>query len=269
MSDLDPDTMLEGTGLSGHNLCVGGEYPVDAYYLTKLVLETQNPKTVIFELSPGYFTTEKEKGNNYLLFYHEFPASITKAEYYVDTMLDCDFRSPLFAFHEYSLSYELSKIKDTVYQKTTGNYDVSYLKGSAQEYHENGFIEKYPVAIEDFPSYSPTLFSSDEVKETNMEYLSKLIELCKDEGIEFIVTTMPLSSTMLKAEADSYNEAWDYFTEYFDEQGVTYYNFNREYYKSFTHDLADYVDYDGHMNGDTARAFSKVFGEVVFGEENE
>ena len=33
---------------------------------------------------------------------------------------------------------------------------MSYLKGQAQEYHENGFIEKYPVAVENFPSYSPT-----------------------------------------------------------------------------------------------------------------
>ena len=39
MSDLDPDYILEGTGLTGQNLCVGGEYPVDAYYLTKLALE--------------------------------------------------------------------------------------------------------------------------------------------------------------------------------------------------------------------------------------
>ena len=41
MSDLDPDSMLEGTKMTGHNLCVGGEYPVDAYYLTKLVIEKQ------------------------------------------------------------------------------------------------------------------------------------------------------------------------------------------------------------------------------------
>lgn len=264
MSDLDPDSMLEGTGMTGHNLCVGGEYPVDAYYLTKLIIEKQQPKTIIFELSPGYFTTEKEKGNNYLLFYHEFPMSLTKAEYYADTMLDCDFRSPLFAFHEYSLQYELSKIKDTVYQKITDNYDVSYLKGSAQEYHENGFIEKYPVSVDNFPAYSPTLFSKAEVKETNMEYLDKLIQLCKENDIEFIATTMPLAATMLVQEEDSYRDAWDYFSEYFQEKGIEYYNFNREYYMSYNHDLNNYVDYDGHMNGDSARAFSKVFGETVF-----
>ncbi len=179
-------------------------------------------------------------------------------------MLDCDIRFPLFAFHEYSLKTELPRIKDNVYQKVTGNYDVSYLKGETQEYHENGFIEKYPVAVEDFPTYSATLFRSADVKTSNMEYLTKLINLCKDNDIEFIATSIPLAAVMLVEEEDSYREAWDYFSAYFKEQDVEYYNFNREYYQSYGHGLENYVDYDGHMNGDSARAFSKVFGETVF-----
>lgn len=42
MTDIDPDTMEEVTGRSGHNMCVGGEYGIDAYYLTKLIKEKQN-----------------------------------------------------------------------------------------------------------------------------------------------------------------------------------------------------------------------------------
>ncbi len=264
MSDLDPDLVLEGTNLTGQNMCVGGEYPIDAYYLTKLAIENNKPSTIIYEIGPAYFMTEKEKGNNYLLFYHEFPTSLTKLEYFMDAMLDCDIRFPLFAFHEYSLKTELPRIKDNISQKVTGNYDVSYLKGESQEYHENGFIEKYPVDVEDFPEYSPTLFHTADVKTSNMEYLTKLIKLCKENDIEFIATSIPLAAVMLVEEEDSYREAWDYFSAYFDEQGVDYYNFNREYYGSYGHGLENYVDYDGHMNGDSARAFSKVFGETIF-----
>ena len=43
------------------------------------------------------------------------------------------------------------------------------------------------------------------------------------------------------------------------EKKVPYYNFNREYYDSYGHGLENYVDYDGHMNGDSARQFSEVF----------
>lgn len=58
---LDPDSMLEGTGLTGHNLCVGGEYPIDCYYMMKLILEKQNPKVLVFELDPGYITTKRKR----------------------------------------------------------------------------------------------------------------------------------------------------------------------------------------------------------------
>ena len=94
--DIDPEVMQEVTGRSGHNLCVGGEYGIDAYYLTKLIKEKQNPKRIIYEVDPGYFVSEKEEGNNYLLFYHEFPFSKAKVEYFWNSIAKCNFRTVLF-----------------------------------------------------------------------------------------------------------------------------------------------------------------------------
>ena len=39
--DIDPEVMEEITGRTGHNLCVGGEYGIDAYYLARLAAEKQ------------------------------------------------------------------------------------------------------------------------------------------------------------------------------------------------------------------------------------
>lgn len=261
---LDPDTLLKGTGKTGHNLCVGGEYPVDSYYLAKLIAEKQNPKQIIFELDPGYFTTEKEQGNNYLLFYHEFPLSMTKAEYYFDTMMTSDFRATLFPFYEYPLSYELPRIKETFVQKMTKDYDVSRLKGSTQQYHENGFIERYPVDTTKLKENELTQFSRKEVKETNMEYMDRLVTFCQEQDIELIAVTMPLPAVTLAKYQESYSDAWDYFGTYFAKKGVTYYNFNVQYYNMFSHDMAAYTDYDGHLNGENARAFSEIFGQMIY-----
>lgn len=265
--DLDPDSMLEGTGLTGHNLCVGGEYPMDSYYMMKLILEKQNPKVLVFELDPGYITTKKEEGNNYLLFYHEFPISFAKLSYFMGAMPECDFRTALFPSYEYSLQYEISHMKDTVRRKTTGDYDVSYFKGKVQEYHENGFIEKYPVDVSKFPSYTPEQFSAEAVYQENMEYMDKLIALCKENNVTFIAATMPIPAVTLSENWDSFEAADTYFSDYFKAQGVPYYNFNMEYYSAYSHDASMYVDYDGHMNGDSARAFSKLFGKMVLQKE--
>ena len=71
MTDIDPAVMEEITGRSGHNVCVGGEYGIDAYYIARLIAEKQKPARIIYEVDPGYFVSEKEEGNNYLLFFQK------------------------------------------------------------------------------------------------------------------------------------------------------------------------------------------------------
>ena len=63
--------------------------------------------------------------------------------------------------------------------------------------------------------------------------------------------------------SDNYNAALKYFGQFFEEQGVEYVNFNTQYFKAFTHELKAYTDYVGHMNGDAARAYSKVLAQVL------
>ena len=261
---IDPDTMLQGTGLTGHNLCVGGQYPVDSYYLAKLVIEKQNPSYLIYEVDPGYYTDEKEFGNNYLLFYHEFPLSRTKLDYFRETLLDGDFRTVFFPFYEYELSAEISRMGQTLSQKLKGDYDVSHLKTEAMEYHEDGFIERYPVAIENFPAYNPLQFSEEMVVPGNLEDLDRLIALCAENDVKFIAVVTPLYGGTLQSESETMNAAWDFLGKYFAEKDVPFINFNREYYKAFSLDAKCLVDYEGHMNGDAARAFSARLGEILF-----
>lgn len=260
---IDPESMEEITGRTGHNICVGGEYGIDAYYITKLIHEKQKPKRIIYEVDSGYFVTEKEEGNNYLLFYHEFPFSKTKLEYFWNSIAKCNFRTVLFPWYEYSLSYELPKIKETFTKKVTGDYSVSDLKSDSQKYHENGFIERYPVDVRKLKKSEPKLYEEGMVNEENMEYLKKLIDYCKANEIEFVAVTTPIPIDTLRDYSDNYNAAWRFFGEFFDKEGVEYLNFNTQYFKAFTHDLRAYTDYDGHLNGQAARDYSKVLAEFL------
>ena len=196
--DIDPESMEEVNGRTGHNLCVGGEYGIDAYYLTKLITEKQKPKRIIYEVDPGYFVTEKEEGNNYLLFYHEFPVTKAKAEYFWNSIVKCNFRTVLFPWYEYSLSYEVPKIKETFTQKLKKDYSIEGLKSDSQEYHESGFIERYPVDVKKIKKTEPKLFEQDKVSSQNMEYLQKLISFCKENDIEFVAVTTPVPIAALK-----------------------------------------------------------------------
>ena len=96
-----------------------------------------------------------------------------------------------------------------------------------------------------------------------MEYLGRLIDFCRENDIQFVAVTTPIPINTLQAYSDNYNAAWKYFGQYFDEHEVTYLNFNTQYFKAFSHDLSDYTDFDGHMNGNAAKEYSKVLANIL------
>lgn len=261
---IDPDTLLKGTGLKGHNLANGGEYLCDSYYMLKLAVEENRPSTVILDVDPGYLVTEKEKGNNYLLFYHEFPFSAAKLSYLAAIMPESDFRALLFPSYEYPLKSMLPRIPSNVRVKLSGDYSADQFSTANMVYHADGFIERYPVAEENFPGWNPVLFEKDKVKEDNISYLNKIVRLCDENNIRLVATTLPQPDRSLVSFPENYEVAWDYLSDYMKRNGVEYYNFNREYYSSFSHDVSCFVDYDGHMNGDSAEKFSALLRDMLF-----
>ena len=264
--NLDPDTVLADTVLSGHNLCNGNQFPVDSFHLLQLAIETNRPAVVVLDVDPAVFVTDKGRGNNYLLFFHEFPLSRAKVSYFFDAVADCDLRSLLFPFYEYPLSTELARVRETVYRKANQDYDVSYLKGQTGEYHENGWMERYPVEASAFPAMSARAFAKEDLRTEHVAYLEKMIALCEANNITFIAASLPQADETLAAFPEAFENAWNYFEAFFSVYGVPYYNFNREYHDAVPHDLSRYVDYNGHMNGESARDFSNVFGEIVFAD---
>ena len=101
-----------------------------------------------------------------------------------------------------------------------------------------------------------------------MDYLSRLIDLCADNDIEFVAVMTPLPDETLDAFADGYAALDEYFSKYFDSKHVRFINFNdEEHYALTDHDGKHYIDLDGHMNGNAARAFSQVLAAQLDAEE--
>ena len=262
--NIDPETIGSVTGRTGHNLCVGGEYPIDAYYMTKLMIETgHKPERIIYEASPGYFVKEKEEGNNYLLFYHEFPLTRAKIAYFADAVVKCNLRTMLFPWYEYDIAYELEHLGETVSKKASADYDSESFTTDTQRYHENGFVERFPVSSETFSLNGVDRPDISGLNTENSKYLVKLIELCKEEGIEFAAITTPVPDVTIREYAQDYAAFDNYFTSLFNSQQVPYYNFNGQYAQAVSHDPEDYTDLDGHMNGDAAREFSRTLAAVL------
>ena len=265
---IDPAAVEEVNGRNGHNICVGGEYCVDIYHLAKLILEKgEKPERFVLELSPDYLITEKEEGNNYLLFYHEFPLSMTKLSYFRAAIAKTNLRTVFFPWYEYALSYELSNMKETARKKWSKDFSAEGMKTETQEYHENGFIERFPIDTDTLdPEDLEELYIPypEDLLEENMQYLDKLTQLCREQGVELVALITPVPQVTMDYFYDGYQALDAYFSEYFAERDVRYINFNSdELYAYATHDLTDYTDLDGHLNGDAARAFSAQLARVL------
>ena len=265
--DLSPETMQAVTGRTGHNLCIGGEYPIDSYYLLKVLVEKgKQPDRVVYVLSPEYFMEEKEEGNNALLFYHELPPCAAKLSYFAASISRYGFRSLLFPWYEYSLGYEISVIGDTVRKKLEQDYSAASYETESQKYHSDGFVERYPVDAETFSYAGLKAFSEERVRPENLDYMRKLIGLCRAEEIDFVCVMPPVPAPTLKHFSEGFRDAQQFFNRFFDSCEARFINFNDpdgEWYRSFTHNVKAYTDLDGHMNGEAARAFSHLLAQIL------
>lgn len=258
--NIDPESVGLRSSRTGHNLCVGGEYPQDCIYMLRLMIEKgHKPERIVYEISPGYLVREKEEGNNYLLFYHEFPLSLAKLSYFMHSVAKCNFRTLFFPWYEYPLSYELANMRDTVRTKWEQDYSADRFRTASQEYHDSGFIARYAVDTSTFTTDDLTPTPVSQIVPENMEQLKKLVELCRKEGIRFCAVTTPIPLPNLQAFTQDYREVWDYLGAFFEEEQVPWINFNdTEHFNLFTHDISAFTDLDGHMNEAAARAFSGV-----------
>lgn len=99
------------------------------------------------------------------------------------------------------------------------------------------------------------------VKQESKDYLDACIELCKENDINVILVSAP-TSMMRLYKIRNYQEAYEYYCQYAQEQGVDYYNLN--YLVNREEFLPDAMMCDdNHVNGEGAYTVSKVFAEIL------
>ena len=259
LSGLDPDVLEEYTGSKTQNACLGGEFPIDSFYIIQEAERHQKLKRVIYELDPGYWVA----GNHYNAVYQSFPRSALKVRYYLDRVLMSDFRMTLLPWYQYAHDYR--SIPRIVQAKQSASYrrrDAEILRDTTYFCKDNGFmyINRIEGAAKD--SSVPVLWEQDNVKEDSLRYFQKMRKYCQENGIELVVVTLPIPTETLKQYEEHFRGAYEYFKELLQDSGVVYYNLNYGAEKMRL-SAPDFNDYDGHMYGDTAARVSKKLGELV------
>ena len=75
---IHPQIVDEVIGQKSVNLCLGGQFPIDSYFIVKELCRKGSPKRVVYELDPGYWVTKASLGPDYATVYEELPWSGVK-----------------------------------------------------------------------------------------------------------------------------------------------------------------------------------------------
>jgi hypothetical protein len=192
------------------------------------------------------------------------PWTKAKAELFLDRLSDKDYRITMFPWYVYRKEYKT--IPDNIENKKSGakrSCDTSVFTNPGQEYRENGFVYRYPTAVDgkDFTNFVE--WDTQAVRKENETYLKKLVDFCKEKGIEltFIITPVPEETKNKYAEA--YQAQNKYFQGLARSYDVTFIDFNYEEMEGFDRSISSFVDNEGHMNGETAIKFSRILGAYI------
>lgn len=264
LSAINPEIIDQITGRKSTNICMPDEHLIDSYFLVKEACRKKKPKRVIYELDPSYWSTVQNHGSNSVYIYKEFPMSLVKLEYFWAKVKEMDIRVTLAPWFYYR--NQAGNIEETVRMKLSSayqNYEVGPLNNGLQDYTEEGYMYQVTDPGGDKGSQNIVLWNRQQIQDVEKEYFRKLTELCREKGIELVVITTPVPQETLDLYGDVFEEAHGYYTELMEAYDVPYYDFNYLPLDDFDRGIRNYLDYEGHMYGESGNQFSRVLGTYL------
>ena len=162
VSSISPMEIWKDYGYTGYNCGVPGQRLQDTYYLFEKVLKKQTPKIVFLETNA---------------FYRDF-------EYLsaLDNMVDENMKNmfPVYKFHSNWKYFHLNMLRNLKNKAADG--PVNTYKGF-----------KYVPVINPYKG-GPYIRESDSVYpigDQPMEYINKIIELCREQNIQLVLYSVP------------------------------------------------------------------------------
>jgi len=258
---IDADIVSKESGKKTMNLCIGGEYLQDSYYLLKKVFETNHPDTIIFDMDYDYLFNIPRTTISGSAIYNLYPFSLDKLFYFKDKAMGMEYRAALFPWMDYRENFSNSmNIIKTKLSSDYINYNADTVNMIANnEYKGRGHI--YRDRTDRTEKIDLVKFNEAGVDQASVEYFKKIVEMCNANNAKIIMITTPISVEQINASFDDFDKAFTYLSKLATDNNIPYYNFNLVKDSVFSRSLQDYNI--GHLYGDAAARYSVVLGQFA------
>lgn len=256
LSAIDPAIVDSVSGMNSYNMARVGLRPASAYILLNKVLRNQRPKYLVLDI---FHRTFIGSGYNHL---YDLGYAFNGEE-------KVAFALENFSVEENARLFFPTYLYRSNFPKLRPLLGLRSNKDNWRELHYKGYI-RHPETIRvsslrenEFLNYH---FDDNQIDQTSLDYLSKLVKLCEDEQIEIIWVSTPLPDICIQG-IQNQDEINAYFTLLADQFEIPYLNYNDQPYRDrlSLSDLTDYSD-DDHLNISGAEKISVAIAQSIAGK---
>lgn len=243
-ANFSPLEMYRSNGITAYVRGTSQQLIWQSYYILEETLKYETPKVVVYNVNAMRYSEPVSEAYNRLTIdqmrWSEQKVNIIRAS----MMEEEDFLSYVFPILRYHSRFD----------KLTWE-DIEYLF-KTQENTFNGYqLHTEAVPVEKLPTKRP--LPNYEFGDICYEYLEKMTQLCKDNGVELILVKAP---SLYPYWYEQYDEQISAFAEKY---GLAYYNFTAQTEQIGLDFSTDTYDAGLHLNLSGAQKLSKYFAQIL------
>lgn len=266
---IDPNIIDEEAGLNSVNMAINGATVKDMYYILLESCRDNDIKNVVLDVDYLYWMSPQEEGTfNECFVYNQLPASsYVRYKYILDNLNKLDIRNVLA--HRTSYSFETSTVKNNISLKLNSDFwnGTIFATNQIKESSCNSGKGYMPVAdtcvTNDMEAElcAYDFLSTTTIADCRINYFEEIKEYCDENEINLICITSPITPTSY--ECLCYEQVNETMEAFFENENVTYYDFNLLKEDVLDRTKDDYVDNEGHMGITLSEEYSTFLGEFL------
>ncbi|NFS28573.1 hypothetical protein FDF12_07585 [Clostridium botulinum] len=275
MKAINPYIMDKKLECNTFDYSFASQIYIGTYYSLKELFKYHKPKLVVVTTDIYSYEAKEEKVMAYIPVVMYFKSLLPKLEFFINSAKNGSYLDRLFVWR----AYHTKSLEDTIHnihKKIDKNYinyptkdQLEAYKNNKYGYRGKGFVStdendsKYVLNSNKMGKMIKKCTDLSEIKPQNVEYLKKIVKLCRENNSELILLHTPVEPSIIFSEKNyfKFNEK---ISEIAKEDGIDYYDYNLIKSELFKVKLDSGSFFDQlHLNGKGADAFTESFAQFL------
>lgn len=204
------------------NAGTGSQGIAGTYYYLKDILNQYDLKYVVVGLDYQTVLKEDRVLKRDLVVLERLKSPLIKAQFMLDVFEPSEY---IYFLKSYQYRNQVWDIPENLKQKLSREYRDGIYTGEGMVYEDLGFTRETEVFGSSAGIYLSKSWTEENIDMEKLDYLNKIIELCKKKNVKLFLTSTPLTISAVYG-TPGYDECVRFFKEYAEEKGIPYDNLN-------------------------------------------